>query len=334
MTNILVTGATGFIAGHLIDHLSQNSINKIYGLSRSIKEESTFNALELTQRHNVNLIFGNVNFYPDIEDIITKYDIGTIYHLASQPIVQIAANAPVPTYTTNILGTMNVLETTRIMSQQMDKDISVLVMSSDKAYGNSEKLPYTEETCLNGSDIYSSSKACEDIIARAYAYNYDMNITVARPCNNYAEDDFNWSRLVPTLAKTFLSTESKKSLILNKGSYHYIREYLYAKDTARALEYLINNIDNTRCNAYNISSEIRYTTEEFVNKFIDIADKYCSTSDVSIQFKEKAKTFKEIPKQYLDSSKIRNMTGWKPEYSLESGLKKTIEGYYKWFNRC
>lgn len=333
--NILVTGATGFIGSHLVDHLSQNPDNKIYGLSRSIKEESTFKALKLSERYNVNLIFGNVNLYSNIEEAIAKFDIDHIYHLASQPIVQIAAKAPVPTYTTNVLGTLNVLETARIISQQTEKRISILVMSSDKAYGNSEFLPYKEDFPLNGSDVYSSSKSCQDIMARTYAYNYDMNITVARPANTYGFD-FQWTRLIPTLAKTFLDKDNKehnkvKELILNKGSYHYIREFNYVKDTVTALETLIHNIDKTKGQAYNIGSGEKLTTEQLVNKFIEIVSKYCSTSDVSIQFKDKAKTFKEIPEQYLDSTKIINTTRWKPKYSLETGLKCTIDEYKNWF---
>lgn len=333
MTNILITGITGFIGAHLADNLSRNPNNRICGIARSIKEESTFNALNLQDRKNVHIIFGNVNSYPDIEESIATYDIDKIYHLASQPIVQIAAKAPVSTYTTNIFGTMNILEAIRIMPQQMEKDISTLIMSSDKAYGSSNILPYTEDLPLNGSDIYSSSKSCEDIVSRAYAYNYDLPIVVARPCNTYGECDFHWSRLVPTLAKTYLSLDNRDPLILNKGSYHHIREYMYVKDTAIALESLLDNINNTKGLAFNVSPDSKYTTEEFVNKFISIVKRYYTISDIQIQFKEKAKTFKEIESQYLDGSKIRHITGWKPKFNLESGLKCTIDGYKKWFGR-
>lgn len=337
MANILITGITGFIGAHLANHLSQNLNNKIFGLARSIKDESTFNALGLKERKNINIIFGNVNLHTDIEEIIATYDIDQIFHLASQPIVQIAAKSPISTYTTNVMGTLNVLECMRTMSKQMGKDIPTFVMSSDKAYGICDKLPYTEDTCLNGSDIYSSSKVCEDIISRAYAFNYDLPIVVARPCNNFGRFDFHHSRLVPTLVDTYINPKGNKTLILNKGSYNYIREYIYVKDTVRALESLIDkdNIDKTKGQAFNISpgERERYTTEEFVNKFIDIATQYYSIPKVEIQFKEKPNTFKEIPEQYLNSSKIRQTTEWKPEYSLESGLKDTIEGYEKWFNR-
>lgn len=330
MSNILITGITGFIGAHLADHLSQNSENKICGISRSIKEESTFNSLDLAQKNNISVVFGNVNSYPDIEEVIATYDIDMIYHLASQPIVQIAAKAPISTYTTNILGTINILEATRIMHQQMEKNISTLIMSSDKAYGQSHILPYTEDLPLNGSDIYSSSKSCEDIISRAYAYNYDLPIVVARPCNTFGECDFHWSRLIPSLVNAFLE---QKELILNKGSYHYIREFAYVRDTVSALELLLENINKIKGDAFNISSEEKYTTEEVVNKFVDICQTKFDIKKVHISFKEKGKTFKEIENQYLDISKMKKITGWEHRYSLEDGLLCTIDGYKKWFDR-
>lgn len=330
MRNILITGITGFIGAHLAEYLSQNRNNKIYGISRSIKEESTFNALGLSQRNNISIMFGNVNSYSDIEEAIATHDIDQIYHLASQPIVQIAAKAPVSTYTTNILGTLNILEATRIMPRQIEKEISTLVMSSDKAYGSSLILPYTEDLPLDGSDIYSSSKSCEDIISRAYAHNYDLPIVISRPCNAYGECDFHWSRLVPSLVNAFLE---QKELILNKGSYHYIREFAYVRDTVSALELLLENINKTKGQAFNISSEEKYTTEEVVNKFINICQTKFDIKKVHISFKEKGKIFKEIENQYLDISKMKNITGWKPRFGLEDGLLYTIGGYKKWFER-
>jgi CDP-glucose 4,6-dehydratase len=339
--NILVTGATGFIGSHLIDHLSQNPNNKIYGLSRSIKHESTFNALNLDQRNNVNIIFGNVNSYHVIEEIIATYDIDQIYHLAAKVIVREASKAPLSTLDINVNGTINILEATRIMPHQIGKYISTIVMSTDKVYGLDNKLPYHEDQPIDGSDIYSVSKSCEDIIARGYAYNYDLPIVVARPANTYGEYDFNWSRLVPTLARTFLDKDNQiytdkpnknndKELILNKGSYHYIREFNYVKDTVAALTSLIDNIDKTKGHAYNIGSGEKCTTEELVNKFIRIAYKYVSTY-ISIKFKDKEKTFKEIPEQYLDCTKIKETTGWRHEYTLESGLEETIKKYKFYF---
>jgi CDP-glucose 4,6-dehydratase len=326
MTNILVTGATGFIGSHLVDYLSQNSDNNIYGISRSIKQESTFNALNLLGKKNINIIFGNIIDLDNTEEILNNYNIEQVYHLAAQPIVKKASITPIATYKTNIMGTLNVLEAIRSISAKKNKEISTVVMSTDKAYGNSEILPYKEEFPLNGLDIYSSSKVCEDVIARSYSFNYNMNITVARPSNTYGID-FHFSRLIPSLAKSCF-IEKDKPLILNSGSYNYIREYNYVVDIVRALVALMDNIHKTKGNAYNISSNYKYTTKEVVEKFFEISE-----IKKNIQFKEKESTFKEIEDQYLDTTKLKDATHWEPEYNLEDGLRETIEKYQEWFDK-
>jgi len=326
MTNILITGVTGFIGSHLAQHLSKDNI--IYGLHRSIKHESCFNALNLRENRNINLIYGDVNNFNTVNEAIIQYKIDNIYHLAAKVIVQDCAKIPIQTANTNIFGTLNVLESVRLMKKLGNKDIPTFIMSTDKAYGIYNKLPYTEDLPLNGLDIYSASKSCEDILARSYSFNYDLPIVVGRPANTYGFD-FNWTRIIPSLAKSCLDArERNKPLILNEGSYYYVREYNYVLDTVLALELLLKNIGVTKGKAYNISSGFKYTTEETVNTFLSISD----CLDKKIEFKKKDVTFKEIPEQYLDSSKLMTDTGWKPKYNLKDGLKETIEKYKKWFD--
>ncbi len=335
MTNILITGITGFIGSHLAQHLAKDKNNVIYGLHRSIKHESVFNALGLDKVKNINLINGsvndcneNINNYNIIEEILYQYDINQVYHLAAKAIVQDAAKCPISTFNTNVFGTLNVLDSIRSVSYKMEKEIPTFVMSTDKSYGISDKLPYAEDFPLNGLDIYSASKACQDILSRSYAYNYNLPIVIGRPANTYALD-FNWTRLIPSLAKScLLPSEKDKPLILNEGSYKYVREYNYVLDTVLALELLLKNIGVTKGKAYNISSGFRYTTEEAVNIFLLISECF----NKKIEFKKKDVIFKEIPEQYLDSSKLMTDTGWKPKYGLKSGLKETIEKYREWFN--
>lgn len=325
MTNILITGITGFIGSHLAQHLSENKHNIIYGLHRSIKHESVFNALNLESVDNINLIYGDLNNFNVVNEALVQNEIDQIYHLAAKVIVQDASKIPIQTINTNINGTLNILESVRLMK---NKYIPTFIMSTDKTYGISNKLPYTEDFPLNGLDIYSASKACEDILARSYAYNYDLPIVVGRPANTYGLD-FNWTRLIPSLAKSCLEySEINKPLVLNEGSYYFIREYNYVEDTVSAIELLIKNIDRTKGEAYNISSGYKHTTEEIVNIFLSLIPE-CHKK---IEFKKKDSTFKEIPEQYLNSSKIMIDTFWNPVYGLTYALDKTIKQYKRWFD--
>lgn len=329
MTNILITGIKGFIGAHLANFLSKDENNKIIGISRSDKLESAFTALQLYEKPNITLIHGDIYIYTILEELIIQYNIDQIYHLAAKVLVRDAAKSPLTTYMINVNGTLNILEAIRLFKAQYNKDISTLVMSSDKAYGISQTLPYTENHCLNGNDVYSSSKAMLDILSRAYAFNYNLPIVVARACNTFGEYDFNWSRIIPTLVKSCFDKpeNSSRTILLNKNSYNYIREYMYVEDTIKGLISLLSNIDKTKGEAFNISSGEKLTTEQVVDTFFSIAD----IPRKEIEFKEKEPTFKEIPDQFLDTTKIKNTVNWKSEYTFEKGLNKTIEGYKKWF---
>jgi len=125
--NILITGITGFIGSHLAHYLAQEPNNVIYGMFRSIKDESAFKALKLDECKNINTILSNVNIISDIEDIVIQYNINKIYHLAAKVIVKEAAMSPIVTYITNDLGTLNVLEIVRNIKTSFDKDISTLI---------------------------------------------------------------------------------------------------------------------------------------------------------------------------------------------------------------
>lgn len=327
MANILITGISGFIGSHLAKHLSENPENKIYGIVRSEKCESTFNALDLHSRENISIIYGDIYIYTMIEEMLIQYNIDQIYHIAAKVIVRDAAKSPLTTYMINMNGTLNVLESIRLIKGMYNKEIPTLVMSSDKAYGLSDYLPYKETHPLNGNDVYSSSKAIQDILARSYSFNYDLPIVVARPANTYGPYDFNWSRIIPTLAKSCIDPKEKDiPLILNKNSYNYIREYMYVEDTVRALQLLLDNINKTKGEAYNISSGQKRTTEQVVNKFFEI-----SGTTKEIEFKDKESIFKEIPNQYLDTTKIHSTIEWEPFYKFEDGIVSSVEGYKKWF---
>lgn len=329
MTNILITGIYGFIGSHLANQLSENKNNNIFGLSRSTKVESGYNALELYKKDNISIIHSDVYIYTVLEELLIQYNIDQIYHLAAKVIVKDAAKSPLTTYMINVNGTLNVLEAIRLIKSQYQKEIPTLVMSSDKAYGISNDLPYKETYPLNGVDVYSSSKAIQDILSRSYAYNFELPVVIARPCNTYGPYDFNWSRIIPSLAKSCFSKEEVNNpLVLNKNSYHNKREYMYVSDTVNGLISLLNNIDKTKGQSYNISSNEQRTTEQAVNTFFDL-----SNTTKEVEFKEKEATFKEIPEQYLDTTKIRTAINWKPNVTFEEGLTKTIEGYKNWFSK-
>jgi CDP-glucose 4,6-dehydratase len=142
----------------------------------------------------VRMVRGRLEDYGSVDRAVNQYDVDTIFRLGAQTIVGVAERSPVQTLEANVRGTWNVLEAARVHSGLVRR---VVVASSDKAYGASKELPYTEDTSLVGRHPYEVSKSCADLIATSYAVTYGMPVAVARCANIYGGGDLNWSRIVP-----------------------------------------------------------------------------------------------------------------------------------------
>ena len=135
---------------------------------------------------------------------INEYEVDTVFHLAAQAIVGAALRDPLPTFEANIRGTYHVLEAARVHAGLVK---SVVIASSDKAYGDSEDLPYKETHPLIGKHPYDVSKSCTDLIASSYYHTYRLPIAIARCGNIYGGGDLNWTRIVPATIRSLLRRE-------------------------------------------------------------------------------------------------------------------------------
>ena len=217
--NILITGATGFVGSHIVERLVSSNAN-VMALVRSQDPRSYFYSQNLHKKSIV--VYGDLKDYDRITSLITRYEVETILHLGAQPIVGTALANPMETFRTNIEGTINILEGAR--NSKTVKQ--VVVASSDKAYGKSDKLPYTEDMPLLGSAPYEVSKSCADLISLSYAQTYGMPITVTRFGNIYGPGDLNFNRIVPGAIKAALTN----SVLNIRSDGKMLREYLYVED--------------------------------------------------------------------------------------------------------
>src|SRR6185437_13032899 len=126
-----------------------------------------------------------------------------VFHLAAQTQVTVALSSPYETFESNVRGTYALLEACRRVACAR----SIVVASSDKAYGDADVLPYDEDTPLRGTFPYDASKSCADIIARSYAVTYALPVAIARCGNIFGGGDLNWDRLVPSTIRSLLRNE-------------------------------------------------------------------------------------------------------------------------------
>lgn len=317
--NIFITGSSGFIGSWLVKSLLDKGA-KITCLNRDLVPDSMFFSEGLNLK--VNVAMGDLSDYSSVERVINEYEPEVVIHLGAQTIVGIANNSPIGTFKSNILGTWNLLEACRLHDKQVE---SIVVASSDKAYGDQEKLPYTEESPLNAKNPYDVSKACADMLSRSYGSTYGLPISISRCGNFFGGGDLNFSRLVPSTIKS--AYENKNPTIRSDGS--PVRDYIYVKDAVSAYEILSEKTEEKKFHgeAFNFSNEIQLTVLELTNKIL----KLMSKENLKPEIKNEAKN--EIEKQHLSSKKAREVLGWKSKWGIDKGLEETINWYVDYFKK-
>ncbi len=301
---VLVTGGAGFIGSHLVRQLAQQGQRVIVvdDLSSGKKEylpaEAVFYQVDV--RHGKHL-----------SDIFEKEKPNVVYHFAARPLVEDAYKNPLDAIETNIMGTVNILEACR---KQGNLE-SIVVVSSDKAYGKSEQLPYHENSPLKGDHPYDVSKSSADLIAQTYAKTYGLPVLITRFSNVYGPGDLNFSRIIPGIMESVM--HQKELLIRSDGS--MIREYTYVKDIVAGCILLANHKKDFG-QAFNFGSENVFNV-------LDVIKKSEEALGTKIPYRILNTAKNEIPAQYLDWSKAKEKLQWQPVVSFEKGIQET----FSWF---
>jgi CDP-glucose 4,6-dehydratase len=307
-----VTGATGLVGGWLVRRLVDNGADVVC-LVRDWVPQSELVRSGLIE--NVKVVRGDVRDQVTLERVIGEYEISTVIHLAAQTIVTIANRNPVSTWETNVQGTWALLEACR--RSPLVKQI--VMASSDKAYGDHDELPYSEDTPLRGRHPYDASKSCSDIISQAYATSFDLPIAITRCGNFYGGGDLNWNRIVPGTIRSILRGE--RPVIRSDGK--YVRDYFYVEDGAAAYMVLAEQLAKDPAlagRAYNFSNETQITVLEIAEKILKLMG-----SDLKPDVRNEASN--EIRHQYLSAARAQRELSWQPLFTLDEGLRRTVDWY-------
>lgn len=315
--SVFITGCTGLLGGWMVTELVQRGA-KVTGLVRDSVPQSRLYTDNWSDK--INIVRGCVEDLPTIERAIAEYQVDTVFHLGAQTLVGVANQNPLGTFEANIKGTWNVLEACR----RVGGVSRILIASSDKAYGDQEILPYNETAPLQGQHPYDVSKSCADLISRTYYVSYGLPVCVTRCGNFYGGGDLNFNRIVPDTIRSAL--REQPVTLRSDGS--YIRDYFYVKDGVLAYLHLAEQMERKEIwgEAFNFSNELQITVLELVQKILAVMNKNHLQPVILNQAKN------EIKHQYLSAEKARQMLSWQPQYSLESGLKETIDWYQKFLH--
>ena len=315
---VFITGCTGLLGSWLTKSLVERGAD-VTGLIRDWVPAANLIWSGFNQK--INIVRGELEDYFKLERILNEYEIDTVFHLGAQTIVSIANKNPMSTFAANINGSWNLLEACR----SIDSVSRIVVASSDKAYGMHEVLPYTEKFPLLGSHPYDVSKACADLIARAYHITYGLPVCVTRCGNFFGGGDLNFNRIVPGTIKSVIY--GNRPIIRSDGT--YIRDYIYIMDAVEAYLLLAEKMDDKSIHgeAFNFSNEIQMTVLDITKLIL----KLMGRSELRPEILNTVKA--EIKHQYLCAEKAKAILGWKSRYKIEEGLKETIKWYQEFFKQ-
>ncbi|MGH7321708.1 MAG: GDP-mannose 4,6-dehydratase [Candidatus Rokuibacteriota bacterium] len=311
--DVLVTGATGLLGSWLVEKLVSRGANVTCLVRDWVPGSLLVSSGGLAR---VNVVRGDLEDYPVVLRTTNEYEINTVFHLGAQTIVGTASRSPLSTFEANIRGTWNVMEASRACSRLIER---VVIASSDKAYGLHECLPYTEETPLQGRFPYDVSKSCADLIALAYFHSFRTPVAITRCGNLFGGGDLNFNRLIPGTIRSVLRGEAP--VIRSDGT--FVRDYFYVKDAVDAYLRLAEQLPEARFvgEAFNFGSETPMSVADIVALILRLVGK------TSLAPRILSEASQEIPRQYLDCSKARQMLQWRAKYTLEEGLRETIAWY-------
>lgn len=321
---VFVTGHTGFKGGWLSLWLYLLGA-KVCGYSLKPKKNSFFYTTNLGSKINQSIISSDIRDLKKLKIAIKKFKPSVIFHMAAQPIVTQSYREPLETFATNIIGTANLFEAARETASVK----AIINITSDKCYKNQEKaIPFKESNNLGGSDPYSGSKACAEIITSVYQKSFfenkNINLASVRAGNVIGGGDWSDARLIPDIFKN--SRYNKKILIRSPNS---VRPWQHVLDALQGYILLAEKVLNNKkyIGAWNFGPNKK--DEKKVSWIVKyVCKKIGGTWKI-----DKRNKIKEAKILKLNSFKSKSKLNWKPKWDVKISLDKTCDWYEAWKNK-
>ncbi len=336
LTNLMITGAAGFIGSNFIHYL----FNQTDFSGSIINADKLTYAGNLENLADIHSKFGRTRYFFEQVDICNynatkslfkKYEIDTVVHFAAESHVDRSIFGPKDFIQTNIIGTFTLLETAREYWKDR-KDILFHHVSTDEVFGSLGSTgAFTEETPYDPRSPYSASKASSDHLVRATAHTYGLPVTISNCSNNYGPYQFP-EKLIPLMILNML--EEKPLPVYGDGK--NVRDWLYVEDHSSAIWLILNKgLDGE---TYNIGGENEWENIRLVNV---LCDKVAEINGRDKDYYKRLITFvKDRPghdRRYaIDCRKIKKELGWKQRKDFKKGLDLTIRWYMenkRWVER-
>lgn len=319
--NALITGITGMVGSHLVDYLIENTDWDIYGF---IRWNDRLDNLEhhfdrINKKDRIFLIDGDLNDLLSVQNAVQESEPNYVFHLAAQSYPKTSFVAPLETLQTNILGTANLLESIREFG---NGDEVIHVCASSEIFGKvpSHKLPINEECSIHPASPYAISKVGTDLLGRYYAEAYNMKVMTTRMFTHTGPrrgDVFSESTFAKQIAMIEAGLQEPTIYV---GNLQSLRTYADVRDAVKAY-YMLVTKNPIAGEYYNIGGE--YTCE--IGEMLDYLISQSTADNITIEVDKNRLRPIDADLQVPDTTKFREHTGWKPEYTFEQTMNDLLD---------
>lgn len=310
---VLVTGADGFIGSHLVEGLlAEGAKVRAFVLYNSFNHWGWLETLPKDKLKKVDVFAGDVRDPNGVRKALQGQD--AVFHLAALIGIPYSYHSPDNYVDTNIKGTLNILQAAK--DERVQK---VIVTSTSEVYGTARYVPIDEKHPRQGQSPYSATKIGADHIAESFYRSFNLPVAIVRPFNTYGPRQ-SARAIIPTLITQLLSGTKEIKL----GALHPTRDFTYVKDTVEAF-LAIARSERTVGQEVNIANQEEISIATLAKALIRLINPQAKIKTDTQRLRPKRS---EVERLLGDSSKLRRLTGWKPRYSFEQGLKETID----WFS--
>ncbi|HIW80361.1 MAG TPA: NAD-dependent 4,6-dehydratase LegB [Candidatus Acetatifactor stercoripullorum] len=306
---VLVTGADGFIGSHLTESLLEKGYDvRAFTYYNSFNTWGWLDTLPKEKLSQIEIFSGDIRDPNGVRTSMKGMDM--VFHLAALIAIPFSYHSPDSYVDTNVKGTLNVLQAARDLSLE-----KVLITSTSEVYGTAQYVPIDEKHPFQGQSPYSATKIGADRLAESFYRSFQLPVSIVRPFNTYGPRQ-SARAVIPTIITQLLSGKEEIKL----GSLTPTRDFNYVKDTAAGF-IAIAESDKTVGEEINIASQNEISIGELAEEIIrQINPKAKIVCDEQRLRPEKS----EVNRLLGSNEKIKRLTDWNPEYSLEQGIEETI----------